>query len=335
MKIYRSDLIVIVVCLVTFFTQCSKGGNTLDNLPIDTLPTPSLPTDTLSGGWEVTHFDTSAIIFDVVFTTPDSGYFVGTKGVGRSTDGGRTWKYLNNSRADFLFVTSDRKVFYVILKYPQATLFLSKDGLSAFAPLITDDFSDLYFVSADTGFISVKDGKLLQTIDGGISWKAIVNLSGNTWSDPTLPFFIDNKTGWIGANNGVYRSTDSINTWEKCSFTTAPVFAAHSSALVFAPTKDTVFTTVGGNVYRSENGGKVFDLVFQSPRPTEFSDLYFINSLEGYVTCDNTIYRTNNGGNTWERVVYLADGGLFELHFTDKNHGWAVGARGTILIFKR
>ena len=96
-----------------------------------------------------------------------------------------------------------------------------------------------------------------------------------------------------------------------------------------------VYDCRGGMCIVLKMEAKYLTWFFQSPRPTEFSDLYFINSLEGYVTCDNTIYRTNNGGNTWERVVYLADGGLFELHFTDKNHGWAVGARGTILIFKR
>ena len=46
------------------------------------------------------------------------------------------------------------------------------------------------------------------------------------------------------------------------------------------------------------------------------------------------VYRTVNGGRTWQRQDSTVDVDLFDVRFVDGAEGWAVGAEGTIIHTK-
>jgi photosystem II stability/assembly factor-like uncharacterized protein len=63
-------------------------------------------------------------------------------------------------------------------------------------------------------------------------------------------------------------------------------------------------------------------------------DIYnipFINNT-GFASGSN-IYKSTDGRKTSGKVVALASNYFMELHFTDANHGWACGEKGTVLKF--
>ena len=89
-----------------------------------------------------------------------------------------------------------------------------------------------------------------------------------------------------------------------------------------------------GKIYKSVNGGTDFLQVAQLPpgATRAIPDLHFVNDNTGYVNAGNRIYKTIDGGLTWQVVVALGNDRIIEIHFTDANHGWACGG-GTILRF--
>ena len=100
-----------------------------------------------------------------------------------------------------------------------------------------------------------------------------------------------------------------------------------------------------GALLKTEDGGRRWQL---RPRPTEDSlrDVYFANEQTGWLVCERSIYelrteqdqrsylmRTNDGGETWQRVDVLGNNVevlLWRVAFADEEHGWALGEGGAL-----
>jgi photosystem II stability/assembly factor-like uncharacterized protein len=53
--------------------------------------------------------------------------------------------------------------------------------------------------------------------------------------------------------------------------------------------------------------------------------LFFLNDSLGWMVTDKGLWRTEEGGRSWRKLK--APSGIIRVHFTDPDHGWAVGAR--------
>ena len=203
----------------------------------------------------------------------------------------------------------------------------------------------IQYVSANEGWVSVGDGKLLHTTNGGANWLIVSPEPVDTlfsWSDPALSIsFINPSTGWIirtkmsgGNYNGarVYKTTNSGVSWSKLTIPSYDagiyiqfVDANNGWILVF----NSGYT--GGGIFRTTNGGLNWNMI--TPPVGGFP--FFINANTGWLMPTNggslgstsdTIRKTTNGGVNWfatygtnAQVNYRC------LHFSDFNNGWAVG----------
>jgi len=89
-----------------------------------------------------------------------------------------------------------------------------------------------------------------------------------------------------------------------------------------------------GQVYKTMNGGNSFSQIAQIYTPGGFADLHFVSEQVGYASIAHNIYQTLDGGVSWKSVVYSTNT-IVEIHFTDANHGWACGEKGTVFIYKK
>src|SRR5207247_253669 len=115
--------------------------------------------------------------------------------------------------------------------------------------------------------------------------------------------------------------------------------------------KDEGFLLAGGHIFATLDGGLSWNErhVF---RPEEFGgaqpELYsirFTSRKKGWVVgsvsrnlksgeaviVDSLIYKTADGGDTWERQRPPTRQELIHLDFVNEKHGWIVGSSGTIL----
>lgn len=347
-QFFTKITIVILVLTSAFLFSCTKSGNPNNNTSNSTNTNDTSNTnntnntnnnqttdsgqtngnsDTLSTGWSKLIVPGNVGFTDVFFNNNDTGYLVGPK-IYNSTDGGKTW-HQKFSSGDFhdIFVTANGKAYFAdahtgLWSYtPGATDLIESLRIAPVDEIVTD----VFFVDDNTGYY-LDAGSVHKTIDGGLTWKSI-DFRGITFGFSSL-FFINDHTGWIFSGKQLYKSDGAS--------VSPPIFSGSVDfTSVKAVSPSVVFVAnFNGEIFKSTDGGSSFSLLIRLSAAKGFTDLHFIDDKLGYASCGKCIYKTTDAGLTWTKVVSLAETEITELHFTDENHGWACGSKGTVLIFK-
>lgn len=244
-------------------------------------------------------------LYDVGALDSNTVIAVGAKGtIIRTTDRGRTWAVSNN--ADNM--EAIEKVSYI-------------DGTAAYA----------------VGWFSVRlpnaviyRSFVLKSIDNGLTWLRI--FSPNVQTQITGVHFLDANTGYIvGTNSFAARTTDGGRNWATVNIT-GP--AMHFQTVVFHNNEIGFVGTRDGRIFRTTNGGASWSIhSLQNDNGTVFS-IHFTSSTHGYLSgCDGRgigqhnafIYKTTDGGNSWNRVYHSASAQIYTLGFFNQSDGMAMG----------
>jgi photosystem II stability/assembly factor-like uncharacterized protein len=252
------------------------------------------------------------------------------------------------------------------------------------ASLTKDTLHDVYFADQKTGWLLAERdvfklqtddeprSYLLQTEDGGISWRRIF-LKSETNSRLLRLAFADAQRGWVFGETGVvFVTRDGGAQWTRQALPTKHLllggaFNNYANLLLVGAgatimqTKDggmtwqrallrdaatarfTAASSAGGNlgwvvgmsgsIYTTADGGRNW-YGQRSNVDADLFDVKFIDAAEGWaVGSDGVLLHTTDGGAHWTLVTSGTSHVLQRLFFTDRNHGWAVGFGGTILRY--
>ncbi len=218
----------------------------------------------------------------------------------------------------------------------------------------TDKFFDVAHVTGNV-FVTVGyDGRVLRSENNGQTWQEITPRPAE-WSLTQVTFAGD--YGWAVGHNGVIINTrDGGKTWTpQQSNTTKALFSVsfidNLHGWACGDESTWLSTTNGGETWEShrievsqigltgETSLAVPDIIYYGVK--------FIDQQEGWMVGEyGNIRHTSDGGKTWDSqheslLDALAEkggskdimtmGALFRVYFSDKNHGMAVGAAGTVV----
>lgn len=183
-------------------------------------------------------------LVDIYFTTPDSGFAVGSSGTwdtgnGRvifTSDGGTTWQIRHTS-------THPKEICWKI-SFPSSNIgYISLQSFRGTAPQ--------YF---------------LKTTDGGLTWQDLVYTTSSATYNAQGIGFINDTTGWVGGSIGTYNTTDGGLTWN------SETWGNYVNRFRFF--SDTIAYSAGAKIYKfdpstvsveeNNNEGTVFD-VYPNP----------------------------------------------------------------------
>jgi photosystem II stability/assembly factor-like uncharacterized protein len=213
----------------------------------------------------------------------------------------------------------------------------------------TSSVGKLQFVTATEGWVSISNGFLLHTLNGGATWTEMTKPYPSdvigSMSDPGLNIsFINPSTGWVVKTFGsydnplgavVYKTTNGGANWNRTVLSTTVgdlaiqiqfIDATHGWSLVYNMNTGTptfLKTTDGGTTWVPTNGAGIF---------------YYVDANNGWAFSAGpnmlppyTIYKTTNGGANWTpQFTDNTAGDLNAIQFTDLNNGWVVGRNGKI-----
>jgi photosystem II stability/assembly factor-like uncharacterized protein len=276
---------------------------------------------TSDGGITWKEASVSADAERITFADDQHGWVFTRRGnVLKTTDGGVSWQLLSNlwPGGPPIVGTTTTSAEFVDSAHGWALgsyrVWRTKDGGATWEQVKLGEpnlsFSLLHFADQKAGLICVDGGNTYGTRDGGDSWHER-GLVGNG-ATPTAISFVGTDTGWLIASTRIYRTTDGGQTWTKQA-TLKPDLTAYSihfanerdgwaTAADFKPDQPTssrfksllLHTGDGGDTWR----------ILDAPNGAELCKrVFFWNPTSGWLYTDTLLYRTEDGGNSWNPVV--------------------------------
>jgi len=199
----------------------------------------------------------------------------------------------------------------------------------------------IYFLDQNRGWIAGSSGTLLETVDGGQTWRKLYPLTRDNLRDV---YFANEKVGWLVAERDVLKlktndeprtyllkTQDGGSSWQRIFLNGADV-NARLVRVVFADSQRGWVFGESGIVFATRDGGVQWT---RQAAPTRHLLLggTFVDYAHGWlVGAGATILQTSDGGLSWQSgVVRDGAGARFTAtSFAGNSLGWAVGTAGLI-----
>lgn len=186
-------------------------------------------------------------------------------------------------------------------------------GWSKINSLPQENFTDIFFTDNNNGYATGQSG-IYKSVNAGIFWNKISNdyniniaAAGNNRA-----CFVNNLNTVFNTQNGgstfqsiVYNAPGGTVTFEDC----------------FYSDMNTCYLVSGKYIWKSTNGGILFDTVFNFQSSVPIASLFFLNNNIGAVMRSEGIYTTGDGGFSWSIGLNLSNA-TGALEFTDAATGF-------------
>jgi photosystem II stability/assembly factor-like uncharacterized protein len=164
------------------------------------------------------------------------------------------------------------------------------------------DLVAIYFTSSDRGFVAGDNGYLASTSDGGGSWN---RYQLNTTEDINEIYFRNEKNGYLVAGRKLFITSDGGETWRE--------------TVLYGPNEIRNGTPELLSIrFADKRRGLAVGSVWRRVRNEE-------------VVVDSLVMRTQDGGESWQRIAVPSKTELFHLYFNGSSRAWIAGDDGVIL----
>ena len=269
-----------------------------------------------AGVWTRQRSNSLAWLHAIYFLDENRGWAVGGNGVVlTTTDGGNQWRVGRRSVEDSL-----RDVYF-------------SDEQNGW--LVCD--RDVYKLQTESEARSY----LLQTVDGGSTWKRVNVIGADHDVRLVRALFTEGGRGWVFGEAGtLYATRDGGGSWEKQRVPTRYLllggsFLDSTRGWLVGAGATLLQTADGGETWRT---GTLTNLASATrddsleARRVRFTSVSFVDERHGWaVGTRGRVFATRDGGRSWVEQKSNVSADLSDVKFLDKFEGWAVGAEGTLL----
>jgi photosystem II stability/assembly factor-like uncharacterized protein len=161
------------------------------------------------------------------------------------------------------------------------------------------DLVAAYFTSAERGWVAGDDGYLASTVNGGRTWDKYPLGTTETINEI---YFRNDKNGYLVAGRKMFLTKDSGQTWQETKIFKQGDFKNLTPEFICIRFSDKRRGLVIGSL---------------------------LNKNDEVV--EALVMRTDDGGETWTRIIVPTKKELFHLEVNGSSHAWIVGDKGLIL----
>lgn len=174
----------------------------------------------------------------------------------------------------------------------------------------------VHFADAQNGWIGGSVQTILKTTNGGMSWN--LQYTGAPWDTIFSISFVNSSLGWAAGSNGkVIQSIDGGNNWTNRNVSSD----VQIKYIRFTSAQNGWI--VGTDVLHTTDGGQNWESVILSS-PNEFVTGCFLDSLHGWLADTAGIFRTINGGATFQRYEIDTSRLITHMKFGSQQTGYMI-----------
>lgn len=191
-----------------------------------------------------------------------------------------------------------------------------------------------YFTDSLHGFAATEEMSV--TNDGGKSWSKRALPNSPYSSGVNYMIFFDTLTGIASYQSLLYHTTDGAFSWQPAEQPPATLVNSFITGIAATPSGKLFTSGYDGVVMESNDKGSTWTAI--NLNNDYLTGIYFLNDSIGFIgTSDSIIYKTVNGGITWNRIVTISRGHLRSFAFSDSLNGFMLANNGssyTSVIYK-
>jgi photosystem II stability/assembly factor-like uncharacterized protein len=195
------------------------------------------------------------------------------------------------------------------------------------------------FIDAQHGWAVDETSQVWRSTDGGGTWTPLTRLKAIN-DDPGFIEveelkFVDQSHGWIVETFHTWYTTDGGLTWEKSSFPQESQREGQLTGISLFSKQVGWLSASNEELFYTNDGGQTWHLKKVSPNTAlsknpvpefGFTDVYFVDENQGWLSSADKIYRTTNAGKNWQaHSIGKHQTFIKSIHFLNKKEGWAVG----------
>ncbi len=190
---------------------------------------------------------------------------------------------------------------------------------------ISNDLEDVFFIDNNNGWAVGRQGKIIQTTDGGSTWSE--QNSGST-KDLNKVYMISTSNGYVVGDGGTVLKYNGSG-WSALNISFSQdmygvYFLDASTGWVSGDWGRIMMTTNGGSTWTTQMSNSIYSNTFE--------DLHMLSANEGWAVGSSGRVLKYDGTN-WNNVNNPATANLTDLHgvsFISSNDGFMVGESSTI-----
>jgi photosystem II stability/assembly factor-like uncharacterized protein len=253
----------------------------------------------------------------------------------RTTNGGINWYYsssIKGAQINKIYFTSERKGFALQSDYgynfpvPGKIFRTTNGGVTwdsvSFNSNTFLQYRKIFFSSEKTGYItgtynigsSIFRYKIFKTTNGGLNWDSIPNPDNLAFG---VMYFINDNTGYSGENYKIIKTTNGGLNWSYTNYSySVPVFLKFNN--------DTGYCAGNNNFFKTTNGGINWSYLYTGISYINCFDFFKSTAVAG--NSEGKIYFSTNSGSNWAtNYKSIINTELWDIKFSDKNNGFAIG----------
>ncbi len=242
----------------------------------------------------------------IQFIDANNGYILGSTSISKTTNGGTSWTSIAlpaGSFNDMFFISTAAGWIVgeggVIAKTTNSASTWVSTNLSN----TEINIKAVHFETTSIGYACGSPDIFMKTADGGANW--------NIYDDKIISsnhilkdvFFVNSTTGWIIAENKVYKTINSGTNW-----TIQPLFHNFSLGSLWFIDSNIGFISTKDGIYRTNDGGSQWSyLSVSAGSDFQFNSVMFKDAHNGWVAgTQGRIYRTGFGGCFYKPELNIA-----------------------------
>lgn len=169
-------------------------------------------------------------------------------------------------------------------------------------PDITTSISKIKAISSSKVFAVTTKGKIILTTDSGFSWDTTSIAPYSYYESFYNIYFSTDQTGFI-LGPDLWITTTGGNSWNKIDDSIKPSFSKIqflNTSIGYGIGGDNYYG--GSSFYRTIDGGYSWTKLYQGNPNSSFNGFFMMDTLNGWLTEFNTLFKTSDGGITWSAV---------------------------------